>query len=267
MRITTIGLLGITLLSAPMVACGIGAQTGVHTANFVPAEGEARRGSFTTYGATIYDKTGIMLAGIGTAASKANAEREATREAIEDGAKVGDTITYTYTEYAPVPGNWTRLSLDIGSGKIDDVEVGYLQADLRTKIEVWEMSESMQMSLSIGAIYTSYSPKAAGPMNSMSWLGMPVGIDVGYSPFSTVTTSGRVLIDPVLGGISYLLGADGGWLEVGARADYRPLGFLGVFADAQVRRTPEFLEEQPLIANEAMATVGLAIIFGDSDDD
>lgn len=234
----------------------------MHSTNLVPPRGAPQRVNFTSVGGTIYDKSGILLAGLATAGSKMSAEQKAKQDAIDRGAKVGDTVTYTYEEFAPVPGNWTMLSLDVGKGKVGAADIRYAQGRLLTKIDVWDMvPEKLRMSLDMGALVTSYGGDAGG----MTWIGMPVGVDVGYSIASPLAVSGRLLIDPLLGGLGYALGGDGGWVEAGGRVDFRPFKLVGLFADGWARRTPQFLEEDPIIANELAVTGGFAFIFGDDD--
>lgn len=257
------------LAAAALGGCGVGVQTAGHSTKFIESD---QRVNFVSKGFTIYDKTGILLAAAGTAGDAYVKQQEARERAVSQaaamGARPGDTVTYSYTHnvYAPVPGSWTYLSYDWGSGDIDGRDVSYSLFDLRTKLGNWSILGGRgKIGIPLGVIWLSYKADSDGvdfdTEIDHTWIGMPAGVDVGYSLRPDLAVNGRVVIDPIVSPLAGLLGSDWLFLELGGRADYRPLKWLSFYGDAMFRRAPDLGDDDA--AKEWQLTAGVALLFGD----
>src|SRR5262245_27227041 len=113
------------LLGAALAGCGEGQQFGVGVgqqfqtmktgvydgadAYSGPTQFGTNKMSLMANSITIYDTSGILLAGIGGGAAAFNAQQKAREAAIKSGAQVGDSYSYSYEVYTPVPGQLTTI--------------------------------------------------------------------------------------------------------------------------------------------------------------
>lgn len=256
---------GLIAMVGMLTACGVGVQGAAHNAKFLNVEDlpDDPNMSFTSTGFTIYDKTGILLAGAASAGDaytqQQAAKESAQRQAIASGARPGDTYSYSYSHnvYAPVPGNWTYLSYDRGKGTINEREIAYSEFDLRTKLGNWKILGGRgRIGIPLGVLWLEYGGAA-----DFTWIGMPTGVDVGYTLRKDTTVNGRVVTDPLIGAMAGLLGGDWLYLELGGRIDYRPIRWFGLYADAMLRRAPNLGASESV--REWQLTAGVAFVFGD----
>ena len=65
---------------------------------------------------------------------------------------------------------------------------------------------------------------------------MPLGLSVGYRILGPLDVSARLSVDPLISGITALLGSPHWfWMEASARIDFRPLSWLLVWTEAAHR--------------------------------
>jgi len=139
-----------SLLVAVSSACGVGGRYGVQTLTIPAAENETlcadceyNREVGATFGyleLRILDWTGLLVSGITTTGSADTARRQAVDDAVAQGAKSGDTVSYEYQVTPVMPGFRTELLLrfagdeipyEFGGVGFDFGERTYFGADLK----------------------------------------------------------------------------------------------------------------------------------------
>ncbi len=177
---------------------------------------------------SIVDTTGFLLAGLGGGASKYTAKRKAIRKWASDGAHSGDTISYSYSMPAVVPGVITRLSFAWGA---DAPQLQFRQYALSTELE---KTDQDMWSLEVLIEYTSISllpkdrlffmftgdvwwktiavrgtdPTAKKDANEIvvgeSFLGLVLNAEIGSVVLPWLRVIGYAGWDPLIGGFALL---------------------------------------------------------------
>lgn len=278
-RVVTVGVCGVCV--GLLSGCGIGvsrsiqqAEIGKYDGDFgydTPVKGSHSVGMQST-AITLYDRTGVLLAGAGSAGNAYTAQQKAESDAVARGGKVGDQYSYSYETIPPVPGNTTTLTYAWGSTDTfetvpptgpklsyppangDGPKVDYFLFDLRTRLGNWQLGH-FNLGVPLGALWVEY--KIFG--ENLNWIGMPVGLDAAYGVGESLVVSARAITDPVVGGLVAVLQPHGLYAEGGLRVDYRPLSWLAVYADGMTRIVPwEFGDRT---GTEHRATLGIALLY------
>jgi hypothetical protein len=273
------------LLGVVLAGCGIGINRSYRSAHIGPDRGFAEfdPATFPHYGThdvdlwtteiTLYDRTGLLFAGVGTAGNRYTAEQEAVEQAVERGAETGDTVEYEYETVPPVPGNTTQLTFGWGSTDEWDhtlldgtrvrhpdpaypgQEVSLFLLDVRARLGNWQLGP-VNLGLPLGVTALLFTVPSNEGINSVS---MPFGADASYELAGPVVVSARLLGDPLVGGFVALLGQPKWfWGEAGARVDVRPLSWLAFFVDGVARIVGWEWERA---GHEYAATGGLALLW------
>lgn len=240
-------------------ACGFGAGAGLRYHHVTVDDPDSVSSDVTlgewsvgmlTHELTIYDRTGLLLAGLATAGNRYNAAQDALSAAARSGTPAGTSVPYTYQAHKPVPGTFTRVSLSWGStdsverkdGASIPVDLDYFDFDVRTRALTWTLGESNHMlALDAGVTWTEYTAAdnpGLGIYGLDFWaLGIPIGLAHAFAFNDHFVWSSRLMVDPVMGLVSALVGGGLPW-EVGTRLDYRFNDNIFAFADAQYRALP-----------------------------
>lgn len=233
---------------------------------------------------TIFDSSGVLLAGLGTAANREVARRRAEESARERGAKVGDSYSFTYDNLAPVPGHMTELRVFWGSGsgitmRRPGLEVSQSSAelsmwgfDLIAGMKSWSLLRGFEVGVALDANWTSFTAKKlhfSGETLSdeASWdrFNLSIGVPVSYSPFPSVSVSLIPAFDPLFSGVRYLLRkpAKPAWIEasLGLQANLRPFSFLLLQIEATGMQSSTIDQRSMTVLR---VNAGIALMFGES---
>ncbi|MCB9736016.1 MAG: hypothetical protein H6745_25805 [Deltaproteobacteria bacterium] len=274
-------------LGAALSACGFGIGAGVRYHPVTVTDGKGLSADVTggewskgmlSPEITIYDRTGLMLAGLVTAANRYNAAQDALASARARGVPAGSSVPYTYEVMPALPGMFTRLTFSWGSS--DDIEsktgrslrtdFSYFSFDLRTRMLTWPLGDTANLlSFDIGVNWTSYDGDDAEAKRqiyglSFDYIGMPLGLAHSLGLGDRFVLSERVMIDPVMWLVGAIVGDGGLPWEVGVRLDAAVVpeifdgGDLFAFADVQFRHLPEIGEDR--YASEWTATFGIGLV-------
>ncbi|MFO0750066.1 MAG: hypothetical protein U1F43_31010 [Myxococcota bacterium] len=279
-------LVTLLVLSAPLAACGFGVGAGlryhhiaVNDPDGVSANevgGHWSKGMFN-HELTVYDRTGLLLAGLATAGNRYNAAQDALARAQAAGVPAGTEVPYTYQVHTPVPNTFTRLTFSWGStdvitdGRDHDlhVDMDYLSMELRTRVLTWPLGKSRHLlALDIGAHWTAFEAKddyTQGIFGLEFWnLGIPIGLTHAFAIDEHFIWSSRLMLDPVMSLISALVGGGIPW-EVGTRVDCAITKNFFAFADVQYRYLAA--SGTGTDGSEWTGTIGLGFVTGLPSDD
>lgn len=191
---------------------------------------------------TMTDVSGTVTAHMGTLGNKYLAEQKAREAAAKDrNVKVGDTVTYEYTRFAPAPGRVTNIrfawgdtdGVEIGGVRMDTFRAGGWSFEVDEGLGGWELGP-IDLSINIGARFQKWRVETGGVYEDVAeWrMGLPVLIGLGYHVIPTVHAALRANLDTV----SALTGlADQpAWLDAQAQAIVRwtPVPFVSLSAEA-----------------------------------
>jgi hypothetical protein len=178
----------------------LNADISADATNSLSGEWGAHRVSGVMHGVTIYDRSGILLAILGTAANADTSRREAAR---------GGASTYSYSVDAPIPGPLVRLSvLRSGDAARTDGQEGTISPDaleLGVSRE-FEPFEELPITLTADCLFAwrGFKTKTARDVYDITALsifnlGLALNVRLPAQFFVTVGARLDPIIQPIVG--------------------------------------------------------------------
>lgn len=201
----------------------------------------------TGHSVTLYDTSGILLSTAGGAGAAYTAREQAKQAALDRGAQPGDSYSYEYQIHMPVPNKLTTLSYSWGDTKgVDNsmadgtmATASYFELDLTARPKTWFIGKD-DLTLQLSANWQEWTFSGLpGQLSeeSVSRIGMPIGLSYGHLLIPHVQVSGRLAWDP-LSLFTFMGEKHHADYTAGVHVSGVLLSWLRVEADASYQRIP-----------------------------
>jgi len=248
--------------------CGVGAGVMIHNVDLDPKVGNQYTGiehsrelQVVSPVITLYDSTGMLVAGLGTAGNAHTAKREARERAMRrKDAKVGDTYSYSYRQLPPAAGTVSALSFTWGSTEklrsfadpdnpveVDDV-IDFYGLDLQVSFGEFEIADPIWGEFRLGMQWWDYSSESE--QADGMWIGMPLTFALSFNiDFLGISPAVYVSVDPLVSPLLLALREDDEeswlWYQAGVELDIGLVSFLSIASRAFYGQTPLEFGKQP----------------------